>query len=403
MVALMVSAMVGETVPSLWPHAHTDRVGHLSYRLRGGEGDDPGYEFRTEGCALLAAGERAAALAAYEKAVELAPTDSTSLTALGRLLEQERGNQQEAFDLFVRAVHANPDSQVALSNYAFGLENWCGRPLLAEDAYWRAEALDPTNVPVLVNLAALLEQQLQERDPRYNAETEAVRQRQCQAHELYVRALSIEPQNRNTLCNFAGMLMTHGDHGDDSEQGLQRGGQRAAELLARALALTPNDPAVLVNYGVLMEDWGDNKELARHLYQKAVDSEPAHSVAVCSLARILRILKRLPEAEAVARTAIALYPPDSKADDVLEIERELWRVRQIMQQDPKYGEGGGGASSAGAGGGAGGGPPPQAAPRVGRGGRKGGGGGGGMGGGGAVRARIRVGMVRARIPVGGRR
>ena len=96
MVALVVSVMVGETVPSLRPH-HTDRVGHLSYRLRGGEGDDPGYEFQTEGCALLAAGERAAALAAYEKAVELAPTDSTSLTALGRLLDQERGNQQEVY------------------------------------------------------------------------------------------------------------------------------------------------------------------------------------------------------------------------------------------------------------------------------------------------------------------
>ena len=275
--------------------------------LRGGCAD-AAREFRHEAQELLAAGEPAAALAAYERAVDAVPTDAESLVALGRLLDQVRGNQQAAFDLFVRAVNAAPDSPVALSNYAFGLDNWCDRTVLAEDVYWRAEALDPTSVPILVNLASLLEQPLQRRDPRYEDGTTQESHRQRTAHRLYERALALEPGNINALCNYAGMLMTYGEKPatEDAascvpDAALQRGGERASELLAQALALAPNDPAVLINYGVLMEDWGDNKQLAWRLYQRAVEAEPANSAAVCSLTRLLRLLQRLTEAEEVAQ------------------------------------------------------------------------------------------------------
>jgi Flp pilus assembly protein TadD len=306
--------------------------------LRGGSGGaDSSCEFRAEGRERLAAGQLAAALYYFEKAVHVAPDDAESMVALGRLLDQVRGNQQAAFDLFVRAVEIAPDSLVALSNYAFGLENWCHRNRHAEEVYTRAMALDPANVPVLVNLAALLEQPLPAKDPRYTEEAEADRVRQ--AHDLYARALALQPDNRNTLCNFAGMLMTHGDQGDDSMSGLQRGGQRASQLLAHALELAPDDSAVLINYGVLMEDWGDNKELARRLYARAVEVDPANSAAVCSLTRILRILQRLSEADAVARAAIALYPANSRCEAVLDIERELWRVQQcLMESTASHGQ-----------------------------------------------------------------
>ena len=49
---------------------------------------DTADEFREQGRELVAAGLHAAALSSYEKAVELAPTDAESLTALGRLLDQ---------------------------------------------------------------------------------------------------------------------------------------------------------------------------------------------------------------------------------------------------------------------------------------------------------------------------
>ena len=309
------------------------RARRVSVCLRGGGVDlDPAREFFLQGRERLQAGEADAALFYYEKAVQLAPSDGESLVALGRLLDQVRGNQQAAFDLFVRAVEAVPDSIVALSNYAFGLENWCHRPRLAEDVYRRSEALDPSNVPVLVNLAALLEQPLAASDPRCGEEAGSARLRQ--AHDLYTRALALEPENLNTLCNFAGMLMMHGDGGDDdSISGLHRGGQRASELLTRAMELAPDDTAVLINHGVLMEDWGDNKELARRLYQRAVGLDPANSAAVSSLVRILRILKRLPEAEQAARAAIALYPAESRSEAVLDIERELWRVQQTIKHD----------------------------------------------------------------------
>ena len=324
--------------------------------LRGGCAEGSCAEWRAEGQMLLAAGETMGALHAFQKAVDVLPSDADSLTALGRLLDRVHGDQQEAFNHFVRAVRAAPDNPVALSNYAFGLENWCDRALLAEDAYWRAQALDPGNVPVLVNLASLLEQPLTARDHRYGENAEAQRQRQ--AAQLYTRALALEPTNRNALCNFAGMLMTYGD-GDDSDVNeqprLQRGGARASELLARALALHPSDTAVLINYGVLMEDWGDNLVLASQIYQKAVDIEPDNSVAVCSLARTLRVLKRFPEAAAVARSALKLFPADSRDAAVLDIDRELWRAQQMMLE-----------ADGGAGGGPGGGVNSGAHPRIAR-------------------------------------
>jgi tetratricopeptide (TPR) repeat protein len=108
-------------------------------RLRGGAqaSSEPGHagaavEFREEGRALLAAGDKTAAFAMYQKAIEIAPSDAESLTALGRLTDQVLDNQQDAFDLFVRAAHAAPDDPVVLSNYAFALENWCDRLQLAE-------------------------------------------------------------------------------------------------------------------------------------------------------------------------------------------------------------------------------------------------------------------------------
>jgi Flp pilus assembly protein TadD len=309
----LVVELLGPAAAAAAPLAHHGggrtrpaRCSHFC-ALRGGCADTA-REFRNEAQDLLAAGEPAAALAAYERAVDAVPTDAESLVALGRLLDQVRGNQQAAFDLFVRAVNAAPNSPVALSNYAFGLDNWCDRTVLAEDVYWRAEALDPTSVPILINLASLLEQPLQRRDPRYEDGMTQESHRQRTAHRLYERALALEPGNINALCNYAGMLMTYGENpaSEDAascvpDAALQRGGERASELLAQALALAPNNPAVLINYGVLMEDWGDNKQLAWRLYQRAVEAEPANSAAVCSLTRLLRLLQRLTEAEEVAQ------------------------------------------------------------------------------------------------------
>ena len=56
--------------------------------------------------------------------------------------------------------------------------------------YWRAEALDPSNTPILVNLASLLEQPLGANDVRYDEEIYGKRLEQARA--LYLRALALE-------------------------------------------------------------------------------------------------------------------------------------------------------------------------------------------------------------------
>jgi tetratricopeptide (TPR) repeat protein len=97
----------------------------------------------------------AAALAAYERAIEVDPADVSSWTNWGRLLH-EQGRAAEAERVYRRAQeHCEPDA-VLMFNFGVLLED-LGRTAAALEAYRAAIADDPTLADCHYNLARLYE------------------------------------------------------------------------------------------------------------------------------------------------------------------------------------------------------------------------------------------------------
>ncbi|MDO9694345.1 MAG: tetratricopeptide repeat protein [Candidatus Latescibacteria bacterium] len=134
------------------------------------------------GAALHLAGDRAGSLAAYRRAVALAPTHEPSLRALG-VAEGAAGNLDASYDLLRRAVAADPRRPEAHCNFAV-IAAHRGELGLAETHYRRALELRPDYALALAGLCETLAARgdadgarrhlaaLQRLDPRLAAETQ---------------------------------------------------------------------------------------------------------------------------------------------------------------------------------------------------------------------------------------
>ena len=134
------------------------------------------------GAALLLAGDRAGSLAAYRRAVALAPTHEPSLRALG-VAEGAAGNLEASYDLLRRAVAADPRRPEAHCNFAV-IAAHRGEFGLAETHYRRALELRPDYALAMAGLCETLAARgdaegarrqlatLQRLDPRLAAETQ---------------------------------------------------------------------------------------------------------------------------------------------------------------------------------------------------------------------------------------
>jgi len=134
------------------------------------------------GAALHRAGDTAGSMAAYRRAVAMAPNHEPSLRALG-VAEGAAGNFEVSFDLLRRAVAADPRRPESHYNYAV-IANQLGRAELAETHYRRAIELRPDYALPVAGLCELLAARgdaegarrqlatLQRLDPRLAAETQ---------------------------------------------------------------------------------------------------------------------------------------------------------------------------------------------------------------------------------------
>jgi tetratricopeptide (TPR) repeat protein len=134
------------------------------------------------GAALHRAGDGAGSMAAYRRAVAMAPNHEPSLRALG-VAEGAAGNFEVSFDLLRRAVAADPKRAESHYNYAV-IANQLGRVELAETHYRRAIELRPDYALPVAGLCELLAVRgdaegarrqlaaLQRLDPRLAAETQ---------------------------------------------------------------------------------------------------------------------------------------------------------------------------------------------------------------------------------------
>jgi tetratricopeptide (TPR) repeat protein len=99
--------------------------------------------------------DRAAAAAAYHRAIECNPDMADAYINLGRLVH-ERGDVAEANRLYHLALACAPNDPVAHYNLALALEDQ-GRTTASVSHYRRALALDPDFADAHFNLARLLE------------------------------------------------------------------------------------------------------------------------------------------------------------------------------------------------------------------------------------------------------
>lgn len=172
-------------------------------------------------------GEHEAALAHYRSAVQLQPTLANAHNSMGVLL-QKLGRIDEAITSYRKAIDANPAYATAHYNMGVAL-NECGdhksacehlrkaihhkhdtpavrnelglgqrgigNTAAAIESFNSALALDPNNVPALVNLAGTL----------------LVEGRTNEATALYKKALELDPQSIDANCGLASVLEISGD------------------------------------------------------------------------------------------------------------------------------------------------------------------------------------------------
>ncbi len=134
------------------------------------------------GAALHRAGDASGSLAAYRRAVALAPTHEPSLRALG-VAEGAAGNLEASYALLERAVAADPRRPEAHCNFAV-IAARLGRGELAETHFRRAVELRPDYALAVAGLCETLAARgdrdgarrqlatLQRLDPRLAAETQ---------------------------------------------------------------------------------------------------------------------------------------------------------------------------------------------------------------------------------------
>ncbi|QDV91864.1 TPR repeat-containing protein YrrB [Phycisphaerae bacterium RAS2] len=222
----------------------------------------------------LQRGDPAAALAACERAFEVAPHYHDAYKHLARSLV-EMGRVPEAIETYQRALRDKPGDYQVLTNLGEALVR-VGR---------NEEALDAFKKAIVANGAEPL--------PHFNlGRTLQMLGRAGECIEPYRACLAIEPDHRDALANLAAALGAVGKL-DESEA-------QFAELLRRF----PDDAAILYSRAVARAR-GGKRDAAMEDYRRVVALDAKHADARCNLGVLLKDAGRTDEAIAMFQSAIA--------------------------------------------------------------------------------------------------
>ena len=84
---------------------------------------------------------------------------------------------------------------------------------------------------------------------------------------MYRRALAIDPDDVDDLCNYVNALENKGERDE------------AIEMFRRALAIDPDDVNALCNFGLVLKKIGDRDE-AVEIFRRALALDPNHEYIV---------------------------------------------------------------------------------------------------------------------------
>lgn len=312
--------------------------------------------------ALSRQGKTAAAIAGYERALELAPHFQPAMANLGRAYA-EKGRTTEAITLLRKALQIEPDDEVALDNLAFALvaagdlnaarmvvkkllerepdsasayntlgkihEAGCrlqgsGPCAGAIDAFQRAAGLDPGYAEPLVNLAQLhleagdlqaaglfARRALQLR-PWWAAarvisgRTMLAAERWEEAAAELARAIQHDPESATSYGELGYAYLMLGES------------SRAAIALRKALDLDNRLAPAWMNLGIIFSRQGDSAR-AIECYERALEVNPAYADAYLNLGHAQLARQQLRAAAEAYERALALGPPKAVAHNNLAV------------------------------------------------------------------------------------
>jgi predicted O-linked N-acetylglucosamine transferase (SPINDLY family) len=332
------------------------------------------------------------AIAAWRRALELAPHHFDSLCGLAVAL-REQGRVSEAIDIGRRALQCQPQSAAVMIQLGDALQA-DNQFDAAGEMYRQALAVRPDHAEILLKLAGLLQQtgRIHEAMTAFQAVVAAQPQsaegfrrlgaaqrhmgRLGEAADSLARACAVDPQDATTFVRLGNILTDLGNP------------EGAAAAYIRALTLKPADQDLYARMG---DDAADESELdaalalcaaalaraaesAQHcctiaggfqrrryvdaaitLYRRALELEQNHLVALNNLSLAMKDAGRLDEAIDCCRRAVAAHPdvsachgnllytlhfhPASTSPSLL-AEHRLWAARHAQPLAPQiHGDG----------------------------------------------------------------
>ncbi len=220
---------------------------------------DPASAWYETGNTHLANGEREAAIAAYDKALQLRPAFPEALRAGGAIL-RDSGSNDAALNFFGEALRLRPsylDAVLDKGNLLHGL----GRFDEAVATFDAALAVCPSHAGLLTNKGVVLH-------------SAGHLNEACAALEA---AIAAEPMMPNAYLNYAGYLMRVFRHAE------------ALPVLDRALALKPDYPAAHANRGLTLKMLGRFAEAAEAL-DRAIALKPNDDYALTNRGELRLLL-----------------------------------------------------------------------------------------------------------------
>ena len=229
------------------------------------------------GAALARAGQHLQALAEFDRALELQPGYAAAQTNRGLLLAQLKRwrEAEEAFQAAIRLGAKSPTPHVGLAR----LFDRLGAMMEAVEELERAAQADPCHVDTLMTLAESYFE-------RYNLRA---------AHDMARRTLEVEPRNTAAL-NLIGLLYLVPHEYEEAEA-----------VLLEALTVRPDDPETLCNLALALYGQGQ-AAMARGILEGVAAREPGFANAHLYLGRIHLAEKRPREAAEALQRAAELRP-----------------------------------------------------------------------------------------------
>ncbi|RMH39097.1 MAG: hypothetical protein D6689_17660 [Deltaproteobacteria bacterium] len=247
--------------------------------------------------------DEAAAVSAYEAALDLAPDNVTALGALARI-HRRRNAYPELLNTLRRELDVTEDPQRRLAlllDIAEAAERVAGEAPL--DAYLAVLAVDPASDKALAGVERIAVAQ-----NRWDVIADAFAAAPPTAHNLDVLARALEQLDR-----YDALAKT-----------------RAAQI---EFAKTDRQRAELaVSAAELYEKQLDNAEEAIDLYERALQFQPGHERARAALARLLETHARWPELAAALERELQAVPAGDKKRQMVLLARLAELRRDKLQK-----------------------------------------------------------------------